>query len=78
MKGPCAGCTMRSTPNRTPIYAPGMLPPHEYDQPKPMAVCQNATSDNYARRCRNVRACEDRQSSVYRFQRERVEPQRLP
>jgi hypothetical protein len=66
---------MRSTPAGY-IYAPG------YDGPaavgNPSAACQNAKSDNYGRRCRNVRACEDRQSSVYRFQRERVEPQRLP
>jgi hypothetical protein len=64
---PCGGCTMRSVPSREPIYAPGMTPPPG-GPVVPSAVCQNAASDNYARRCRNVRACEDRQSSVYRFQ----------
>jgi hypothetical protein len=75
---PCGGCTMRSAPTQTPIYAPGMLPPHEYDQPKPMAVCQHATSDNYGRRCSNIRSCEDRKSSIYPSERARVLPARLP
>jgi hypothetical protein len=64
---------MRSTPAGY-IYAPG------YDGPaavgNPSAACQNAKSDNYGRRCRNVRSCEDRQSSIYPSERVRVLPAR--
>jgi hypothetical protein len=73
---PCGGCTMRSVPSAGYIYHPMYTGP--VITIAPSAACQNAASANYARRCRNVRSCEDRQSSVYRFQRERVEPQRLP
>jgi hypothetical protein len=72
---PCGGCTMRSVPSDY-IYHPMYTGPRVTTPPS--AACQNAKSDNYARRCRNVRSCEDRQSSVYRFQSARVEPQRLP
>jgi hypothetical protein len=72
---PCGGCLMRSTPTQTTIYSPGMVPT---ESPAPMAVCQNAASDNYARRCRNIRSCEDRQSSIYPSERARVVPARLP
>jgi hypothetical protein len=71
---PCGGCTMRSVPSDY-IYHPGYTGPRVTTAPP--AACQNAQSSNYARRCRNVRACEDRQSSIYRFQRERVEPRGL-
>jgi hypothetical protein len=73
MGSPCGACVMRSAPARAPIYAPGMVPA---GTPKPDAVCQNAASDNYARRCRNVRSCEDRQSSIYPNERVRVQPAR--
>jgi hypothetical protein len=75
MGSPCGACIMRSVPTQPPIYAPGMVPTK---MPQPSAVCQNAASANYARRCRNVRNCEDRQSSIYPSQRARVEPMRLP
>jgi hypothetical protein len=71
---PCGGCTMRSVPSDY-IYHPGYTGPAVTIAPS--AACQNAASANYARRCRNVRACEDRQSSVYRFQSARVEPRGL-
>jgi hypothetical protein len=70
---PCGGCLMRSTPAGY-IYAPG------YDGPTitvaPSAACQNATSANYGRRCRNIRSCEDRKSSIYPSDRVRVLPAR--
>jgi hypothetical protein len=66
---------MRSTPAGY-IYAPG------YDGPaavgNPSAACQNAKSDNYGRRCRSIRSCEDRKSSIYPSERARVLPARLP
>jgi hypothetical protein len=73
MGSPCGACIMRSAPTRPPIYAPGMVPA---GNPTPMATCQNAESVNYARRCRNVRNCEDRKSSIYPSERARVEPMR--
>jgi hypothetical protein len=64
---------MRSTPAGY-IYAPG------YDGPTitvtPSAACQNAASANYGRRCRNIRSCEDRKSSIYPSERVRVLPAR--
>jgi hypothetical protein len=74
---PCGGCTMRSTPAGPAIYAPGMTPPPG-GPVLPSAACQNAVSSNYGRRCRNIRSCEDRKSSIYPSERARVLPARLP
>jgi len=72
---PCGGCIMRSVPADY-IYHPGYQGPRVTIAPS--AACQNARSANFARRCRNVRSCEDRQSSIYPSERVRVQPARHP
>ena len=75
MGSPCGDCIMRSVPTGGYTFFPGYTGPVAMVI-APSAVCQNAASANYARRCRNVRNCEDRQSSIYPSDRVRVEPAR--